>query len=478
MKQHWMIAAATLVAAAPLAAQYQPANPNKALISSMGLRYNQPKCSLKGGGHYLVSSAATYYKSAFDQKDDSRRDQQLAKANEVTKQAITEMGQDQNGAAWYWLSRTYLQQGDVTGADTALTRTETLLPECGEELKSYRNIAFGALIQPAVELLKVGKNDEAIEAFRVVQRMSDASPSVPYNMAIAFQDAQPDSALKYYQMAADLAGGQAKYSNELNSATFNMAMLYLKLGNEESAIAAARKLTALDKSEDAERTLYSILMRSKDPKNLAEAKQIEQKLLAQAEADGSISVNDLTRMGIEAFEAEDFLKAANSFQKALAKESWRRDIHYNLVNTFFALKDYPKMLAGAEKELAAEPLGEDLHRLRMVALKESGDTEGLGKAAIVWAALPVSLKLDPIEPNKDGARVTGVAIGRQATDESGRNLPGRSVTVVVEFLDSKGAVVIAKDLVVGTVADGEQKELEVEVKGKGIVDFRYTEKQG
>ena len=36
--------------------------------------------------------------------------------------------QEKNPAAWYYLGRISLQQGDIVGADTALTKAESCLP--------------------------------------------------------------------------------------------------------------------------------------------------------------------------------------------------------------------------------------------------------------------------------------------------------------------------------------------------------------
>ncbi|MEO8479593.1 MAG: hypothetical protein ABI542_08165, partial [Gemmatimonadota bacterium] len=97
--------------------------------------YVQATCDIKNG-HFLVSSAATYLKSAGDAKDAVKRTDMLEKGVEVAARAITESDQGGNGAAWYFLGRNALQLGDITMADSAFTKAAALIPECAEDMKA------------------------------------------------------------------------------------------------------------------------------------------------------------------------------------------------------------------------------------------------------------------------------------------------------------------------------------------------------
>ncbi len=61
-------------------------------------------------------------------------------------------GQDKNPAAWYYLGRIYLQQGDLYGADRALTQAEQLAPKCAEEISNYRKNAWVGLVKAGQQI--------------------------------------------------------------------------------------------------------------------------------------------------------------------------------------------------------------------------------------------------------------------------------------------------------------------------------------
>jgi hypothetical protein len=84
-------------------------------------RYKAPDCKLKNG-HFMVGSGATYLKSAIETSVEGNRVRLVSDAKRVLNQAITEKGQAENGAAWYFLGRAYLMEGDVVSADSAFTK--------------------------------------------------------------------------------------------------------------------------------------------------------------------------------------------------------------------------------------------------------------------------------------------------------------------------------------------------------------------
>src|SRR2546427_5813158 len=105
MRMRFVVAALTSVCLAP---------------SLSGQLWIPPKCDIKPG-HFLVNSALLYLKDATEKATVRERD--LKDAYRTLNQALTG-GQDKNPAAWYYLGRYYVMQGDAGGADSAFRKAE------------------------------------------------------------------------------------------------------------------------------------------------------------------------------------------------------------------------------------------------------------------------------------------------------------------------------------------------------------------
>src|SRR5919108_6167377 len=120
-----MIASAVLLL--PLAATTVEAQQQRVLsqrvAKSMPSAYRAPECGLKSN-HFKVSSGASYLKTGIETDVPENRARALNDGKRVLLEAMQQNGQDKNPAAWYYLGRLYLQQGNVYSADSALTKAE------------------------------------------------------------------------------------------------------------------------------------------------------------------------------------------------------------------------------------------------------------------------------------------------------------------------------------------------------------------
>ena len=107
------------VGAYPAAAQ-QP-TVNDRVVQGLPSKYLPPTCGIKAG-HFKVSSGATYLKTGVETEVPANKTRALASGQKVLLEAIQQSDQEKNPAAWYYLGRVYLQQGDLAGADSALTK--------------------------------------------------------------------------------------------------------------------------------------------------------------------------------------------------------------------------------------------------------------------------------------------------------------------------------------------------------------------
>jgi hypothetical protein len=63
-------------------------------------RWVTPKCDIKPG-HFMVNSGLLYLRSATNTNFQAQREKDLRDAQRTLTQAITQNGQEKNGAAWY-----------------------------------------------------------------------------------------------------------------------------------------------------------------------------------------------------------------------------------------------------------------------------------------------------------------------------------------------------------------------------------------
>src|SRR6476469_2202655 len=112
----------------------------------MPTQYQAANCGIKPN-HFKVGSAAGYLKSAIETDVPESKTRILGQGQKVVLEAIQQNGQEKNPAAWYYLGRIYLMQGDLYHGDSALTKAEALAPGCAKEIAGYRRNAWVALVK-------------------------------------------------------------------------------------------------------------------------------------------------------------------------------------------------------------------------------------------------------------------------------------------------------------------------------------------
>ena len=138
---------------------------NDRVAASMPQRYMPPSCELKSG-HFKVSSGATYLKTGIETEVPENRVRVLENGRKVLVEAIQQNGQAENPAAWYYLGRIYLHQGDVAGGDSALTRAEKGAPQCAKDIQAYRQNGWAALMRAGNTFEEQKNADSALVMYR------------------------------------------------------------------------------------------------------------------------------------------------------------------------------------------------------------------------------------------------------------------------------------------------------------------------
>ena len=271
----------------------------------MPARYIPPECELKSG-HFKVSSGATYLKTGIETEVPENKRRVLESGRNVLTEAIEKNGQAQNGAAWYYLGRIYLVEGDITGADTAMARAEKLAPQCAKDIQNYLQNGWAALMRAGNNFEEQKNLDSALVMYRQAAFLNSSSPVSHYYLArVLNEQGHPDSAAVHYGMAA--AAGETTTDTSLvkvrNQSAFNAGALYLNAKKYPESIAQfERYLKWVPGDAEAKRGLAGAY---RGAGQTEKAQAIEKELIASGAgaggAAGGAGAKDLMATGINLY---------------------------------------------------------------------------------------------------------------------------------------------------------------------------------
>ena len=452
---------------------------NDRVAKSMPTSYMPAQCKIKPN-HFKVASAAGYLKSAIETDVPESKARILGQGEKVILEAMQQNGQEKNPAAWYYLGRIYLQQGNLYPADTALTKAEQLAPDCAKDITGYRRNAWVALVKAGSKFEEDKNVDSALVLYRQAGAIYRGSPITFYQTAAIMNDkGQPDSAAYYFGQAAAVAAASTdttdiKYRNR---SAFNQGALLLNGKKyDQAAVVFEQYLKWVPTDNEAKRGLAAAYRGSG---KIEQAQALEKELVAAGGSPGAASAaasQDLMSAGVNAYNDKKYADAAAAFEKLVAAEPNNRDALYNLSNTYLALKDGPKLAATAAKLVAIEPLSETALKLQGEGYKQSAKVDDAVKTAEQVLALPADVKASDFSATGSGANLTLTVTGRAAQTPAGKAIPATAVPIVVEFLGGSGAVVATQEAQVPALAAGASQEVKVAGQGSGITAWRYKRK--
>ncbi len=450
------------------------------IAKSMPTGYKAADCGIKPN-HFKVSSGATYLKTSIETEVPENKARSLQNGQKVLLEAIEKNGQDKNPAAWYYLGRIYLHQGDLYGADSTLSRAEKLAPDCAEEISNYRRNAWVFLIKAGSKFEEEKNTDSALAVYREAGTIYRNSPITYYQVAAIMNDkGETDSAAAYFGRAA-AAGANPKDTTEVkvrNRSAFNQGAILLNKKNFDGAVTAFEQyLKWVPDDNEAKRGLAAAY---RGQGQAEKAQALEKELVSAGGAAGGPAgapgTQDMMSVGVNLYNDKKFAEAAAAFEKAAAAEPYNRDALSNLSNTYLALKNGPKLLATATKLVAIEPMSETALKLQGEGYKQTGKINDAVKIAEQVLALPIDVKVTELSPNAGGATLAATATGRDAQTPSGKPVPPAPVTLAFEFLDASGKPVATQETQVPALKAGATQDIKLTAQGAGITAWRYKRK--
>jgi tetratricopeptide (TPR) repeat protein len=468
-----MVLAGILVVTGAASASAQAPAVNDRVVKAMPSRYVAPECGIKPG-HFKVSSGATYLKTGIETEVPSNRTRALGSGHKVILEAIQQNGQDKNPAAWYYLGRIYLQQGDIVGADSAFTKAETMAPKCKEEISKLRYAGWVPLVNAGIEFARAEKNDSALALFRQASTIYRDKPVAFLNSGVIFANSgQTDSAIAAWQKDSEI-GERVNEVEDRNAATRNLGAMYQRAGRHQDAIPVLEKyLNWVPKDVDVKRALATSYRATGQT---AKAEAIEKEVgAAPPAAGGSAAGASASAMNtaIALYNEKKYDQAAAAFQKVIATEPYNRDALFGLANSYIGLKNGPKLAGTAARLVEIEPLNAEIVRMLANGQRMAKKEAQANKTAIQVLSMPVSVSITQFAPTAAGASITGTAAGREAQTPQGKPITAKPVTLVFEFLDSKGAVVANQEVQIPALKPEQTHPVQAQAQGAGIAAWRY-----
>jgi tetratricopeptide (TPR) repeat protein len=460
----------TVLATGQLTAQ------NTLLAESQPAKYVAPLCPLKPNNK-SVEKGLDQLKKAHDAKTPAEKTTLLGQAKQSLMAAIGQEAQDKNPAAWYYLARVALLQGDARGADSAFTKAVELNNSCEFDINTHRQNSWAAVANPGLEMLRANKMDSALMLFREANYLFRSMPHVYSYMGVAFANTErADSAAVYFATALKIAEADTALAEDRNTAALNLGLMYQRLGRHQDAMTTLRKYLGWKPADTDARKALAVSFRAagmEDSARTIENAMVEE--FAKTNLD-SLETADLMAVGVAAFNAQRYGDAEKAFKKAVDRNPYSRDARYNLANSYLASKNYEALIAEATKLLEIEPLSEDVLRLLAQGQRGLKQDEAVVKTAERLVGLPFSVEITGFQMGNTTAKLNGEATGRTALDPKGNPLKPAPVTLVFEFLDESGKVVSTKEMTVPVLKEGEKRPIEQEGAGAGISGWRYRTK--
>ncbi len=428
------------------------------------------KSALTGSGK--INDLVTDFKAAVSQPDEAKRTAAIGKAKDGFAHAILKQDQAGNAAAWIYLGRAYLYQGDVAGADSAFSQTDKIAPDCKDETERARQAVWTPLVNDGVAFANANNPDSAAVLFHQANTIYRGSPSAFANLGVIYANrGQNDSAAGYFKQAADISAKDTTFRDELKFSTLNLGIVQARAKHYDEAVAtleAYRKLAPDDKQGGtALHTAYC----GANQADKAQPLEKQYGLPPCGVAGGDAS--SLVEKGVAAFNANKFDEAADLFGQAFAKQPYNHDALLNQANAYFRSKNGPKLVSAAEPLVALEPLNEIAIQLLEQGYRATKQVDKQLALVNRRRSLPAKLETKKIAISPTDITLSLTATGRAALDAKDKPIKAAPVNLTFELLGADGGVVATQDVTVPALADGATQDVTVSAKANGINGWRY-----
>jgi tetratricopeptide (TPR) repeat protein len=371
-------------------------------------------------------------------------------------------------------------------ADSLFTTVEKANPDCTSETAYFRNEAMRPLAIHASALLNTDSLSQADAVVKRLVMIDGRSPlSLYFQGLLAQRQKNPAAAAAAYEKGLGSMTVDAAADSNLKAA--------LELGAAQMTLLSSQSLSGEQKKAGMLKAadLYKRFMA--DFPNSPNASSAQSGLAAALTSSGDSSSvgklwdemlanpakytdGQLYDAGTQAFTANQLPVATKLMDAAQNANPWLRPGLYNAANVYWKSVQWSKMLSTAKRLTLIDPNNPDEYQL--LALAYQGLSKG-SKDPKVVRAYNDSLNVAFAASEKVSVRVNMEAFN--GAGSSNRTLTGtvenlgaapKNVTLKVDFLDAKGAVVTSQTATL-SVAPKEKKPFSLTGAGEGIAAYKY-----
>ena len=374
----------------------------------------------------------------------------------------------------------------IVKLNDAFNAIVTAMPSCANEVVALRqNEAWLALTRKALDASNSGQLDSAQFYANRSLLMSKDNPYPYYVLGnVANQKNDRAAAMANWKKVIEVAGSDTTYRDLKNGSVQYLAASELEAaqslkGAEQQAMARSSAgrfkdvLAISSEGADAPNLMESWASALKLAGDSAQIPTIYAPMLASS---AKYSDFALTMGGVLATRINKSDDALALFDAAAKKNPKARDALRNLAATYYGRDMFVKMWEPVGKLVAIDPNNFDawmmyayasqgLLRAAKLPAEKKAWTDSLVKYQTYAEALPAKVDVVSFQRTATTGAVT-LSVEQQGAAAG-------SSSVVVEFLDAKGAVVAADTQAVGPLAKGTTKNVMFKASGAGIMAYQY-----
>ena len=477
----------------------------------------KPPCDIKPG-FFRLNSAVVDLQHAAQQPQ--MRDHLLGQAQEVLVRTIRDDKQDKNPAAWYYLGRYYVEEGDAVGADTAFARAAVLAPQCKADIATYIAPLAQATLNQGLTQWQAGNKDSGAILLRRAYAIDATQVKALFQLGLLYIDAnQLDSASAVLRRAAQASAGDTAYSEARRDALLTVARVSVRAVQSDPAVqkwqhthysrdslapylasdstvfarmqassasrrargarlspadqqsfshdstaradAVSRERAARDAiQQQAAGSLASLYVQAG---RRSEAGTVFDGLFAHA---GDLSVGDLYDLGQRLVSSRLWAPGIKAYALALERNPFHRNALSELGSAYVETKDGANAVATLQRLVVLDPMNKMALRLMGQAWDLRGQTDSARKYTVTSDSLSVDITIASMVPDSSGMTLTGVATNAGSA-------AAKATHLTVEFLDAKGSVLASQGVDIPAVPAGGSQQFQAHAAAKGAVGWRY-----
>jgi tetratricopeptide (TPR) repeat protein len=369
-------------------------------------------------------------------------------ALQQTQAAIAE--DPTNPLPWLQAGTAYIGLADYQRADSALDRAETLRPIYELETETLREQAWIELYNQAIPSINSGDYAAVIPYFENANTIYDKRPEVMITLGQVYASlGEVDKAVENLRNAQALI--ESDRAMEMDSAT---VASWQEQGAELPLIIAQAYMQG-DRYQEASTVLSEIL--AEDPDNFVVSRTLAtvyaemdrdddaRRIIGELLARPGLAAEDVFQAGIGYYQMEDYLAAADAFQRSAtmapknreAIEFWARSLQYYFQDqeSSGAAPDaagLAELQQASEQWAALDPNNQNSYIILAQTVNKAGDEARARELIQQIENLPVWVEQLDMRRNPDG----GATLMGEVRNK--KMQPGQSVTLRFTFFGESG----------------------------------------